>query len=265
MTGITGWVDYQRDLTPDRETLLAMTATMAGIGPDGEEIWTSRRYATGIRLLDVAGDKAAAGPFVLTADGEVRAVACQAGPLYNASDVRAELESSGHGFRTRGRAELVLRAYLAWGATFASRLDGAFSAAVWDARTQELVLARDRLGNKPLFYYPLPHGVLFGSLARAILANPLVETVVDLDGLRELLGKVGPPGTTVYRGMREVKPGHVLRVSPVGIREATYWALEGYQHTDGLQTTIQTIRGMLEDSVARQLPTDGSASVMLSG
>ncbi len=265
MTGITGWVDYQRNLTADRETLLAMTATMAGIGPDGEEIWTSRRYATGTRLLDVAGDKAAAGPFVITADGEVLAVACQAGPLYNAPDVRAELESRGHGFRTRGGAELVLRAYLEWGANFPSRLDGAFSAAVWDARSQELVLARDRLGNKPLFYYPLPHGVLFGSLARAILANPLVETVVDLDGLRELLGKVGPPGTAVYRGMREGKPGHVVRVRPLGIRETAYWALEGYQHGDDLQTTIQTVRQMLEDSVARQLPIEGPTSVMLSG
>jgi asparagine synthase (glutamine-hydrolysing) len=264
MTGITGWADYRRDLTPERETLLAMTAAMAGIGPDGEKVWTSRRFAAGSRLLDADGEPAEGGPFAFEDNGALVAVACQAGPVYNAVQVRADLESAGHKFRGSSGAELVLRAYLAWGTSFPAHLDGAFAAAVWDARQQELVLARDRLGNKPLFYYPLPDGMLFGSLPRAILANPLTETVADLDGLRELLGKVGPPGEAVYRGMREVKPGHVLRASHSGVHESAYWSLAGYEHTDDLSTTLTTIRGLLEESVARQLPADG-ASVMLSG
>lgn len=271
MTGITGWADCRRDLTHERETLLAMTAAMAGIGPDGERIWASPRFAAGSRLLaitNVNGStcvEAEVGPFVFERDSEVLGVACVAGSIYNYAAVRDELESLGHKFRTHGQAELVLYACLEWGGGFAGRLEGAFSAAVWDPQAEELVLVRDRMGNKPLFYYPLPDGVLFGSLPRAILAHPLADTVVDIDGLREMLGRVGPPGEAVYRGMREVKPGHLLRISRGQMREQVYWSLEGREHTDDLNTTIHTVRELLEQAVAQQFPADGSASVMLSG
>jgi asparagine synthase (glutamine-hydrolysing) len=271
MTGITGWVDHRRDLTCERETLLAMTAAMAGIGPDAERIWASPGFAAGCRLLKVTnangetGMEAEAGPFVFERDGQILAVACVAGPIYNYAVVRRQLEALGYKFRTHGQAELVLYAYLEWAGRFAGHLEGAFSAAVWDPRDEELVLVRDRMGNKPLFYYPLPDGILFGSLPRAILAHPLVETVVDLGGLREMLGRVGPPGEAVYRGMREVKPGHLLRFSRGNVCEQVYWSLEGREHTDDLDTTVGTVRELLEHAVAQQFPADGSASVMLSG
>src|SRR5690349_18712473 len=98
MTGITGWVDRRRDLTCERETLLAMTAAMAGIGPDGERTWASPRFAAGSRLLKVTsangetGVEAAAGPFAFERDGQILAVACVAGPIYNYVAIRQELE-----------------------------------------------------------------------------------------------------------------------------------------------------------------------------
>src|SRR4051794_17644429 len=159
MCGIAGWVDYERDLTLERETAEAMTATMSLRGPDDEGLWLAPRAAIGHRrlaVIDIEGGRqpmVAAGDIVLTYSGEG----------YNYRDLRAELAAKGHAFRTASDTEVVLRAYEEWGVDMVHRLNGMYAFAVWDGRTEELLLVRDRLGIKPLFWYPLPNGVLFGS------------------------------------------------------------------------------------------------------
>jgi asparagine synthase (glutamine-hydrolysing) len=190
------------------------------------------------------------------------------GEIYNFTELRRTLEAIGHEFRTRSDTEVLLRAYLQWGAECVSRLNGMFAFAIWDERTQDLLLARDRLGVKPLYYAQLPGGgILFGSEPKAILAHPDFRAEIDAEGLAELFAQVGTatPGHGVYKGMREVRPGTALRVSRAGTRTRTYWTLEAHPHTDDLRTTVSTVRDLLTDIVHRQTVADVPLCSLLSG
>ena len=160
---------------------------------------------------------------------------------------------------------MVLHAYLEWGTSFLSRLRGMFALALWDGRRQELVLARDRLGVKPLFYYQLPDGLLFGSEPKALAASGMVPWQVDEDGLRELVSSIDTPGHAVIRGMREVLPGHVLRVGRSGVSVSRYWRLDARPHVDDLPTTIDMVRELLTSAVAEHLIADVPLGALLSG
>lgn len=124
------------------------------------------------------------------------------GEVYNFAELRSELLRRGHRFRTRSDTEVVLHGYLEWDEAVAERLNGMFSFAVWDARADKLVMIRDRLGVKPLYFSSTDDGVLFGSEPKAILANPLADRAVDLDGLRELVSFTQTPGGAVVRDAR---------------------------------------------------------------
>jgi asparagine synthase (glutamine-hydrolysing) len=261
MCGIAGWVDFDRDLTRERAAVSAMTETMACRGPDDEGLWLDLHVALGHRRLAVIDLEGGHQPM----HAEGLAVISFSGEIYNFQELRAELESKGHRFRSRGDIEVLLRAYLQWGEGLVERLNGMYAFALWDARGQELLLVRDRMGVKPLYYYPLPGGVLFGSEPKAILANPLVDRAVDADGLRELLSLVKTPERAIYKGMHELRPGHLLRVRRQGLTKRRYWALEAAEHTDDLDTTVGTIRDLLDDIVGRQLVSDVPLCSLLSG
>ena len=260
MCGIAGWFDGQRDLTSMRETVEAMTRTMECRGPDAEGVYLRERIALGHRrlaVIDIEGGRQpmTKGPVALTYSGEV----------YNYRELRAELVSRGHRFSTASDTEVVLAAYLEYGEAFVDRLNGMYAFALWDERIAALYLVRDRMGIKPLYYQPIRNGVLFGSEPKAILASGVVEPVVGADGLRELFGFVKTPGCTPYQGMRELKPGHLLRCGASGIAERRYWALSAEPHTDDLDTTIGTVRELLDDIVGRQLIADVPLCTLLSG
>ncbi|WP_433352589.1 asparagine synthase (glutamine-hydrolyzing) [Microtetraspora malaysiensis] len=265
MCGIAGWIDYDRDLRAERDVALAMTETMACRGPDAEGLWTEPHAALGHRRLAIIDIEGGRQPMAAERDGRLLAVLTYSGEVYNFRELRAELAVRGHRFRTESDTEVVLEAYLEWGEDFVDRLNGMYAFAIWDARREELLLVRDRMGIKPLYYYPTPSGVLFGSEPKAILANPLAERVVDADGLRELLAFVKTPESAVYRGMYEVRPGQIIRVRREGLTKRRYWRLESREHTDDLPTTISTIRGLLDDIVGRQLISDVPLCTLLSG
>ncbi|MGI5485476.1 asparagine synthase (glutamine-hydrolyzing) [Microtetraspora malaysiensis] len=265
MCGIAGWIDYDRDLRAERDVASAMTETMACRGPDAEGLWTEPHAALGHRRLAIIDIEGGRQPMAAERDGRLLAVLTYSGEVYNFRELRAELAVRGHRFRTESDTEVVLEAYLEWGEDFVDRLNGMYAFAIWDARREELLLVRDRMGIKPLYYYPTPSGVLFGSEPKAILANPLAERVVDADGLRELLAFVKTPESAVYRGMYEVRPGQIIRVRREGLTKRRYWRLESREHTDDLPTTISTIRGLLDDIVGRQLISDVPLCTLLSG
>ncbi|MGW4892925.1 asparagine synthase (glutamine-hydrolyzing) [Kitasatospora sp. NPDC004240] len=265
MCGITGWVAFDRDLTAERAVLDAMTATQLCRGPDAGGTHVERHAALGHRRLAVIDLPGGVQPMSVEEDGRPLVALTYSGEVYNHRELRAELEAAGHRFRTRSDTEVVLRAYLQWGAGLAERLNGMFAFAVWDARTEELLLVRDRMGVKPLHYHPTPHGVVFGSEPKALLAHPAVRPAVDPDGLRELLAVTRTPGLTAYRGIAEVRPGHLVRVRREGLTVHRYWALEAREHTDDLERTVATVRALLEDIVHRQLDADVPLCSLLSG
>jgi asparagine synthase (glutamine-hydrolysing) len=259
----------------------AMTATMAMRGPDAEGLWLDEHVAFGHRRLAIIDLPGGAQPMTVERDGSLErgsmdregvirdgsvvAALTYSGEVYNFRELRDQLKAQGHQFQTSSDTEVVLRAYLQWGDGFAERLNGMFAFGLWDGRGQRLLLVRDRMGIKPLFYHPTPNGVLFASEHKGILAHPEVEAVVDIAGLRELLSFVKPPGHGVYRGTYEVRPGHVVVVDRDGMHPRRYWGLHARPHTDDLQTTVRTVRELLEDIVARQLITDVPLCTLLSG
>ncbi|MEV0593233.1 asparagine synthase (glutamine-hydrolyzing) [Nonomuraea cavernae] len=265
MCGIAGWVDFSRDLTRHTATARAMTATMSRRGPDDEGLWQDRHVLLGHRRLSVIDLAGGHQPMSAEEDGRTLAAVTFCGEIYNFRELRAELLSYGHRFRTNSDTEVVLHAYLRWGTDFAQRLNGMFALAVWDVRTQELVLLRDRLGVKPLFYHPTRAGVLFGSEPKALLAHPEVRRRVGLDGLREVLDMVKTPERAVLSGMHEVRPGHLVRLRRSGLTKHRYWSIEAREHTDDLDTTVATVRELLEDIVGRQLIADVPVCTLLSG
>lgn len=262
MCGIAGWVDFDRDLTAERATASAMTATMALRGPDDTGLWLAPHVALGHRRLAVIDIEGGRQPMA----EEDLAVLTYSGEVYNFRELRAQLEGKGHRFHTRSDTEVVLRGYLEWGENIVDRLNGMYAFALWDSRREELLLVRDRMGVKPLFYYPLSGGgLLFGSEPKAILANPLADRAVDADGLREVLTITKTPGQAIFKGMYELAPGQLLWVGRKGLRKRRYWALQADEHTDDLDTTIQTVRDLLDDIVARQLVSDVPLCSLLSG
>ncbi|WP_447002617.1 asparagine synthase (glutamine-hydrolyzing) [Saccharothrix isguenensis] len=264
MCGITGWVGYQTDLTTQDDTVAAMTATMACRGPDDSGTWVRDHVALGHRRLAIIDLPGGVQPMSWrTPDREVALT--YSGEAYNFTELRAELRRRGHRFHTDSDTEVVLNGYLEWGVEVAEHLNGMYAFAVWDSHERALFLVRDRLGVKPLYYYPTPDGVLFGSEPKAILANPLAGRAVDMDGLRGLFGWVKTPGWSLWRGMTEVPPGAVVTVNAQGIRTHRYWELRTTEHTDDRDTTIARVGELMDDIVRRQLVADVPRCVLLSG
>jgi asparagine synthase (glutamine-hydrolysing) len=264
MCGITGWVAFRRDLRAEHTTVDAMTETMACRGPDDRGTWVAEHAALGHRRLAIIDLPGGRQPMsVDTPNGPVAMV--YSGETYNFTELRKELIGRGHRFETDSDTEVVLHAYIEWGDAFAERLNGMYAFAIWDARENKLVMVRDRMGIKPFYYYETADGVLFGSEPKAILANPLAERTVTLDGIRELFAFVKTPGHAVWEGMREVEPGTIVTVGSNGLRTTRYWTLETREHTDDQATSVAHVRELLEDIVRRQLVSDVPRCTLLSG
>ncbi|MDX2592458.1 MULTISPECIES: asparagine synthase (glutamine-hydrolyzing) [Streptomyces] len=264
MCGITGWVSFDRDLTAEAGALDAMTETMACRGPDDRGTWAEGPAALGHRRLAIIDLPGGRQPMsVRTPEGAVALV--YSGETYNFTELRRELTGRGHRFTTDSDTEVVLHGYLEWGDAVAERLNGMYAFAVWDGRHDRLVMIRDRMGIKPFHYHPTADGVLFGSEPKAILAHPLARPRVGPDGLRELFTMIKTPGHAVWDGMREVEPGTVVTVGRAGLTTRVYWRLRTRPHTDDRDTTVATVRTLLDDIVRRQLVADVPRCTLLSG
>ncbi|MER7005989.1 asparagine synthase (glutamine-hydrolyzing) [Dactylosporangium sp. NPDC000555] len=266
MCGIVGWVDFDRDLRLERAAVRAMAGTMALRGPDAEGLWVREHVAFGHRRLAVIDLVTGGQPMTVEHDGAELAAITYSGELYNYRELRQELRTLGHHFRTESDTEVVLRAYVQWGENFVDRLNGMYAFGIWDVRRDRLVLVRDRMGVKPLYYHTGDGGrVLFASEPKAIFAHPGAEAAVDADGLRELLAFVKTPGHGVYRNLYEVVPGELVRVDRDGVHRRLYWRPGYAEHRDDLATTVRTVRELLDDIVARQTVADVPLCALLSG
>ncbi|MFI0238513.1 asparagine synthase (glutamine-hydrolyzing) [Streptomyces sp. NPDC016845] len=264
MCGITGWISFDRDLRGSADALHAMTQTMECRGPDDRGTWIEGPAALGHRRLAIIDLPGGRQPMTASVPGGTVALV-YSGETYNYTELRAELAALGHEFRTDSDTEVVLRGYLEWGEGLPSRLNGMYAFALWDSRVEKLFMIRDRMGIKPFYFYRTADGVLFGSEPKAILANPLAKPRVTLDGFRELFTFVKTPGHAVWDGMHEVEPGTIVTVDRSGLRSRAYWTLETRAHTDDRDTTIATVRELLDDIVRRQLVSDVPRCTLLSG
>lgn len=268
MCGITGWIDWENRLeTPEnKQTLAAMIETLALRGPDDSGAYICPSIAFGHRRLSVIDPKNGAQPMVKKWNGNTFVVTYN-GELYNTAELRAELERQGHEFVTNCDTEVLLTAYIAYGTDCVRHFNGIFAFGIWDESKQRLFLARDRIGVKPLFYAPRGSQFLFGSEVKTLLANPLVEPKVDMQGLAEvfMIGPARTPGNGIFRGVFELKPGHMMVYGRDGEKVMPYWALESKPHEDTFDQTVEKVRALLLDAAKRQLTADVKVGTFLSG
>lgn len=266
MCGITGWIDWQKDLTRFPAELEAMTETLAPRGPDASGAWINRHCALGHRRLSVMDPENGAQPMIRVYGDYTYSVVYN-GELYNAPELKKELEARGHVFKTTCDTEVLLVAFIEWGRSCVDRFNGIFAFAVWSDKDEALYLVRDRLGVKPLFYSFKDGVFLFGSEPKAILAHPDFPAVVDQEGISEIFA-VGPartPGHGIYKDMAELKPGQCMVVDRSGISIRTYWSLESRPHPDDVDQTAANVRALLKDTLERQLISDVPVCTLLSG
>ncbi|GAA3029905.1 asparagine synthase (glutamine-hydrolyzing) [Streptomyces glomeratus] len=256
MSGIAGWIGFGSGPGHTRSVLDAMAATTSRDAPAEVYAWRGARVALAAAPGGIAEERAE--------DGQGVAVVFD-GVLHDTAPLRAALSAHGHRARHGTDAEAALHAYLAWGADCAEHLDGAFAFAVFDSRRGRLLLVRDRLGVRPLHYARLNDTVYFASEPKALLAGSLLEPVLDADGLRELFTQAKTPGASVFRGIAEVRPGHLLDAGEGGVAERPYWTLEARPHTDDPETTVATVHSLLADSVGRAVEGDAVPCSLLSG
>ncbi len=266
MCGVAGWVDFERDMSREVSVTEAMGATLACRGPDESGRWASRHCSFAHRRLVVV-DPAGGGQPMVRALGQRRGAITYNGELYNTEELRADLAACGWRFEGYSDTEVLLAAYLQWGAGCLVRLNGIFAFAIWTEPDETLFAARDRLGVKPFFYALRGGGLLFGSELKALLAHPAVEPELDAEGLAEIfvMGPGRTPGHGVFRNVHELRPGWWLTFGRDGLKTGRYWALESRPHLDSPAQTAERVRALLQDAVERQLVSDVPVCTLLSG
>ncbi|PLR87380.1 asparagine synthase (glutamine-hydrolyzing) [Bacillus sp. V33-4] len=266
MCGITGWIDFARDMNKEKTVIETMAATLSKRGPDDTNVWTCAHAGFGHKRLVVVDPAGGKQPMTKEKYGK-RFTICYNGELYNTEDLRKDLILKGYSFKGHSDTEVLLTAYMEWEEKCVEYLNGIFAFAIWDEKRAQLFIGRDRLGVKPLFFIEAKNGLLFGSELKALLTHPDVTAELDREGLSEIFG-LGPsrvPGSGVFKGIKELRPAHCLRFSRNGLKTYRYWNVKSEQHTDNLQETAEKIRFLVTDAVTRQLVSDVPLCTFLSG
>ena len=261
MCGIAGIVSED-----PRERLARVKGMLASLdhrGPDEEGVADRPGASIGARRLAILDVLAGHQPMA-DESGEILAV--QNGEIYNFRALRDELLARGHRFATDNDTEILPHAYEEFGDELVSRLRGMFALAIWDGRRRQLLLARDRMGKKPLVYARTEHGFAFASEIQALLTLR-IDRNVDDQGIRDYLtyGYVGAP-RTAFRAIRKVRPGQILVLSEHSVEERPYWRLS-FEPKRGLdeRDAITALDAALADAVTTRLISDVPLGAFLSG
>ena len=275
MCGIAGFLLSQAE-APQSELearLWAMIAMLRHRGPDDEGVWSDGRAGLAHARLAIIDPSPAGHQPMASADGAVWI--SYNGEVYNFAEIREELLGRGYWFRSRSDTEVIVNGWHAWGASIFSRLRGMFALAIWDRRSGRLILARDRLGKKPLYYAASGDGLVFGSEIKALLAYPGLRRQADLSAIDKYLtwGYVPTPDTA-FLGIRKLPAAHYLVVDPrpdgnLGAPEPVrYWRLpdpSGVRRERSAAELQRELVGLLEETVRVRLIADAPLGAFLSG
>ena len=268
MCGIAGIASRDAARSPDVALLQAMTDRLRHRGPDGEGTFVAAGIGLGSRRLSIIDLQTGNQP-IANEDGSV-VVVCN-GEIYNYVELRAELIGSGHVFRTKSDTEVVVHLYEEHGVSFVERLRGMFAIALWDSSRRRLVLARDRLGIKPLYYAETGRGLYFASEQKAILEADDVRRELSPRGLNDLLtfGFVAAPAT-LFTGIRQLLPGTFLLYAGGSMSTRKYWdASFPPRDQQGPRVReedwVEMLRDKLKEVVRLHLRSDVEVGAWLSG
>ncbi|MGG7212899.1 asparagine synthase (glutamine-hydrolyzing) [Clostridium nigeriense] len=266
MCGIAGFVNFKKNIKEEYKTLKNMTDTLKDRGPNAEGLYTSSNIMFGHRRLVVVDPEGGGQPMKKSVNGK-EYILVYNGELYNTEDLRKELINAGYTFEGYSDTEVLLLSYIRWGIDAISKFNGIFAFAIYDEDKRRVVLARDAMGVKPLFFTFKNDTFIFGSEIKALFKHPYVEPIVDKDGLTELfaLGPALIPGTTLYKGIEEVKPAEYLIVDASGIKKDMYWELKAEEFKESEEEAVEHVRELLVDAIKRQLVGDVPLCTFLSG
>jgi asparagine synthase (glutamine-hydrolysing) len=271
MCGITGWINLSPKTKNHAEAVLhSMCESIVHRGPDSEGTWMDEHVALGMRRLSIIDLKTGDQP-VYSEDKSV--VVMVNGELYNFREVRADLEKKGHKFVTQTDVEIVPHLYQIYGEDFVDHINGMFAIALWDTKQKKLILARDRFGEKPLYYGVFDNKLLYASEPKALLAHPAVNVELDLDAMRQYLSfDYVPAPRSIYKGVSKLPAAHMLTVENGEIETRRYWDLtwQKPESKDGLNGTgikpkTVELRDLLSDAVRMRLVSDVPLGILLSG
>ena len=258
MCGIAGYVGLN-----DSQLLHAMGASLAHRGPDDAGFYTAPGIGLAHRRLSVIDLKSGHQPM---ANEDQTVWTVFNGEIYNYEEIRARLAARGHRFATTSDTEVIVHLYEDDGLDFVQQLRGMFALAIWDARKRRLVLARDRIGEKPLYYAVDGERLLFGSEAKAILQRPTRRTVNSQAVCDFLAMGYVPAPRTFYEGIQKLSPGHLLVHENGQVRLTPYWRRgDRYRETIPFGRARQELAGRLSETVKLCLKSDVEVGGFLSG
>jgi asparagine synthase (glutamine-hydrolysing) len=264
MCGISGIFEFDQGRTVEREAVHRMNESLRHRGPDDEGIFLDLGIGLGHRRLSII-DVAGGHQPISNEDGTIWVMFN--GEIYNYADLRQELLSSGHRFTTRSDTEAIVHLYEECGEECFARLRGMFAIVIWDRNQRRLLLARDRVGKKPLYYFADRNRFIFGSELKAILAADGIPRAIDPLALCDYFSlSYIPAPRTVYKSVHKLQPAHYLVVSAAGLREVPYWRLSFSQvqnHTEA--EWCELIREQLCEATQVRLMSEVPLGAFLSG
>jgi len=265
MCGIAGKFNFDPTRPIDRERLAAMTAVIAHRGPDANGFYVGDGIGLGHRRLSII-DLSTGDQPLANEDRTVWVVFN--GEIYNFAEIRAELETVGHRFRTHSDTEVIVHAYEQWGDRAVDRFRGMFAFALWDEPNRRLLLVRDRLGVKPLYYCVTSSGVLFGSEIKALLEDPEVPRDWSADALDAYLALTYVPcPQTIYRAVSKLPAAHLLVAERGRVSVRPYWDLQfsGGGNPAREEEYLEQLDALVSESVRLRLISDVPLGAFLSG
>ena len=280
MCGIAGWLNLNTTESNNAEAVLhSMCETIVHRGPDSEGLWTDDRAALGMRRLSIIDLKTGDQP-VFSCDRSV--IVMMNGELYNYREVRAELEKKGHKFTTNSDTEILPHLYEEYGEALVDHVNGMYAFSLWDTHAKKLIIARDRFGEKPLYYGVFDGKLIWASEPKALLAHPSVKPELDLNALRHYVSfDYVPAPMSIYKGVSKLPAAHMIVVGNGEIRVRRYWDMTWHADSSGLnggvhaktqgrkEETLETkayeLKDLLSDAVRMRLVSDVPLGILLSG
>lgn len=266
MCGIVGFVDYKKDIFTKQEILNNMMQTLSNRGPDEEGFYVEKNVCLGHKRLVIIDPIGGCQPMIKSYEDNNYVIVYN-GQIYNTKELKNTLLENDFILESYSDTEILLKSFIHYGTDVVNHLNGIFSFAIWDNRKNELFIARDHFGVKPLYYTLFDNTFIFASELKALFMYPGVEKELDEQGIAELIG-IGPAhtsGITVYKNIYELKPAHYGIYNKNGLYINKYWSLKSRQHTDNFNQTCEKIKFLLEDAISRQLVSDVPLCTFLSG
>lgn len=263
MCGITGLVYHDRARAVSQEELQRMCDSLVHRGPDDEGFFRAGPVGLGARRLSII-DLVTGHQPIANEDGRIW-VALN-GEIYNYLELRKDLEQKGHRFSTQTDTEAIVHAYEEYGEDCVTRFNGMFAFAIWDGKQERLLLARDRLGVKPLYYFVNERCLLFGSEPKALLKHPEMPKALDLEALDHYVTfEYIPAPLSIFQGMHKLLPGHLLVLQHGQVRCRRYWELNPTTTHEREDEIGHAFYDLLKDAVRLRLISDVPLGAFLSG